>query len=101
MMAAVPKATVVVTNPTHLCRRAQIRIRQDGGAHLRGKRHGCAGAAHREVAEEPMFRSSKTRRWPARFIASVELDEAVPPEHYKAVAQVIGYVMRLTGRTKH
>jgi flagellar biosynthetic protein FlhB len=29
--------------------------------------------------------------------ASVELDEAIPAEHYKAVAQVIGYVMRLNG----
>jgi flagellar biosynthetic protein FlhB len=29
--------------------------------------------------------------------ASVEVDEAVPAEHYKAVAQVIGYVMRLNG----
>ena len=27
--------------------------------------------------------------------AAVEIDEAVPAEHYKAVAQVIGYVMRL------
>ena len=30
--------------------------------------------------------------------AAVEIDEAVPPEQYKAVAQVIGYVLRLTGR---
>ena len=29
--------------------------------------------------------------------AAVEIDEAVPPEHYKAVAQIIGYVMRLGG----
>jgi len=28
----------------------------------------------------------------------VEIDEPVPPEHYKAVAQVIGYVMRLKGQ---
>ena len=32
--------------------------------------------------------------------AAVEVDEAVPPEHYKAVAQVIGYVMRLNGKIK-
>ena len=29
--------------------------------------------------------------------ATVEIDEEVPPEHYKAVAEVIGYVMRLKG----
>jgi flagellar biosynthetic protein FlhB len=27
--------------------------------------------------------------------ASVEIDQVIAPEHYKAVAEVIGYVMRL------
>jgi flagellar biosynthetic protein FlhB len=27
--------------------------------------------------------------------ATVEIDQEIPPEHYKAVAEVIGYVMRL------
>jgi flagellar biosynthesis protein FlhB len=27
--------------------------------------------------------------------ATVELDQAISPEHYKAVAEVIGYVMKL------
>ena len=27
--------------------------------------------------------------------ATVDIDEAIPPEHYKAVAEVIGYVMKL------
>ena len=29
--------------------------------------------------------------------ATVEMDQEVPPEHYKAVAEVIGYVMKLRG----
>ncbi len=29
--------------------------------------------------------------------AAVEIDREVPAEHYKAVAEVIGYVMRLNG----
>jgi len=36
----------------------------------------------------------KIRRWRALH-ATVELDKEIPPEHYKAVAEVIGYVMRL------
>jgi flagellar biosynthetic protein FlhB len=32
--------------------------------------------------------------------ASVEIDQAIPAEHYKAVAQVIGYVMRLSGKMR-
>ena len=27
--------------------------------------------------------------------ATVDIDQPIPPEHYKAVAEVIGYVMRL------
>ena len=30
--------------------------------------------------------------------ASVDIDEEIPVEHYKAVAEVIGYVLRLKGR---
>ncbi len=32
--------------------------------------------------------------------ASIEIDEPVPAEHFKAVAQVIGYVFRLQGKIK-
>jgi flagellar biosynthetic protein FlhB len=31
----------------------------------------------------------------------VEIDQEVPQEHYKAVAEVIGYVMRLKGKLGH
>ena len=32
--------------------------------------------------------------------AAVEVDKEIPPEHYKAVAEVIGYVMRLRRRAR-
>ena len=32
--------------------------------------------------------------------ATVEIDAEVPPEHYKAVAEVIGYVLRLNGAAR-
>jgi flagellar biosynthesis protein FlhB len=31
---------------------------------------------------------------------TVDLDEAVPPEHYKAVAEIISYVFKLKGKLK-
>ena len=46
MIAAVPEATVVITNPTHFRRRTQVRIRQNGRADLRGQGRRCARAAH-------------------------------------------------------
>ena len=52
----------------------------------------------RAVAEEndvPVIEDPPLAR---ALYASVEVDEAISPEHYKAVAQVIGYVMRLSGK---
>jgi len=52
----------------------------------------------RAVAEEhdvPVIENPPLAR---ALHASIEIDEAVPPEHYKAVAQIIGYVMRLSGK---
>ena len=33
-------------------------------------------------------------------VSDREIDQDIPPEHYKAVAEVIGYVMRLKGATR-
>jgi flagellar biosynthetic protein FlhB len=54
----------------------------------------------REVAlehEVPVIENPPLAR---ALYATVELDEAIPAEHFKAVAQVIGYVMRLTGKIR-
>jgi len=92
MMAAVPEATVVITNPTHYA----IALKYESGKMAApicvAKGMDALALRIRAVAEEAEARA---------LYASVELDEAVPPEHYKAVAQVIGYVMRLTGQLRH
>ena len=49
----------------------------------------------REVAGEhsvPIVENTPLAR---ALHATVEIDQQIPPEHYKAVAEVIGYVMRL------
>ena len=54
----------------------------------------------REVAKEagvPVIENPPLAR---ALHASVEVDEMIPPELYKAVAQVIGYVLKLTGKLK-
>jgi flagellar biosynthetic protein FlhB len=52
----------------------------------------------REVAEAndvPLVENPPLAR---ALHATVELDQEIPAEHYKAVAEIIGYVMRLKGR---
>jgi flagellar biosynthesis protein FlhB len=94
MMAAVPKATVVITNPTHFAvalhyergMAAPICVAK-GIDSLALKIREVATAHDVAVVENPPL---------ARTLhAVVEIDQEIPAEHYKAVAEVIGYVMRL------
>jgi flagellar biosynthesis protein FlhB len=100
MMAEVPKATVVITNPTHYA----IALKYESGKMAApicvAKGMDALALRIREVAEEndvPIVENPPLAR---ALYATVELDEPVPAEHYKAVAQVIGYVMRLTGQIR-
>ena len=99
MMAAVPKATVVVTNPTHFA----IALEWDDvnmdapivtakGADLMAKRIRELAREHNvPIMENPIL---------ARAIyAQVEIDQPVPPNLYAAVAQVIAFVFKLKRRT--
>jgi flagellar biosynthetic protein FlhB len=54
----------------------------------------------REVAAEHNIPIVENPPLARALHATVEIDEEVPPEHYKAVAEVIGYVMRLKGAVR-
>ncbi len=98
MMAAVPEADVVVTNPTHFA----VALKYDPVTMSAPKliAKGVDSLAHRirELAEEldiPVVENPPLAR---ALHGGVEVDHEVPAEHYKAVAQIIGYVWRLKGR---
>jgi len=98
MMAAVPTASVVITNPTHYA----VALRYERGMDapecvakgtdlIALKIREIAGANDIPIVENPPL---------ARALhATVDVDQVIPPEHYKAVAEVIGYVMRLKNAT--
>jgi flagellar biosynthetic protein FlhB len=97
MMAAVPEATVVITNPTHFAVALKYESGKTAAPICVAKGVDALALRIRAVAEEnevPVIENPPLAR---ALYATVELDEAIPAEHYKAVAQVIGYVMRLNG----
>jgi flagellar biosynthesis protein FlhB len=97
MMTAVPEATVVITNPTHYAVALKYESGKTSAPICVAKGVDQLALRIRAVAEEhsvPVIENPPLAR---ALHASVELDDAIPPEHYKAVAQVIGYVMRLNG----
>ncbi|SIQ22447.1 MULTISPECIES: flagellar biosynthesis protein FlhB [unclassified Bosea (in: a-proteobacteria)] len=97
MMAAVPKATVIITNPTHFAVALQYEPGMAAPLCL-AKGVDTMALKIREVAGEhsvPIIENPPLAR---ALYATVEIDAEIPVEHYKAVAEVIGYVLRLKGR---
>jgi flagellar biosynthetic protein FlhB len=100
MMTKVPQATVVLMNPTHYAVALQYESGKMAAPICVAKGVDALALKIRAVAEDndvPVVENAPLAR---ALYASVELDEPVPSEHYKAVAQVIGYVMRLQGKIK-
>jgi flagellar biosynthetic protein FlhB len=94
MMAEVPKATVVITNPTHFAVALQYERGMNAPVCVAKGVDGIARKI-REVALQyniPIVENPPLAR---TLHATVEIDGEIPSEHYKAVAEVIGYVMRL------
>ena len=94
MMAAVPEASVVIMNPTHYA----VALKYDRGDNAPvcvAKGLDAIAFKIREVAEAhnvPVVENPPLAR---ALHASVEIDQEIPADHYRAVAEVIGYVMRL------
>ena len=95
MMENVPKASVVVTNPTHYAVALRYELDTMAAPIVVAKGVDFMALRIRELAEGnevPIVENPPLAR---ALFASVEVDEEVPQEHFKAVAEVIGYVMRL------
>jgi flagellar biosynthetic protein FlhB len=94
MMQDVPKASVIITNPTHYA----IALQYDQGMgapvcvakgmdNIALKIREIAGQHDIPIMENPPL---------ARALhATVDVGQEIPPDHYKAVAEIIGIVMKL------
>ncbi|QCK88060.1 flagellar biosynthesis protein FlhB [Phreatobacter aquaticus] len=99
MMSNVPKATVVITNPTHYA----VALRYEPGMQAPicvAKGADLIALKIREIAtanDVPIIENPPLAR---ALHATMEIDQVIPEDHYKAVAEVIGFVLQLkrTGR---
>lgn len=98
MMASVPKADVVITNPTHFAVALKYDPEDMSAPRLLAKGADAVAARIREIAEEndiPLVENPPLAR---ALFESVDIDAEIPPEHYKAAAEIISYVFQLKGR---
>jgi len=99
MMAAVPNATVVITNPTHYAVALAYDRAKNAAPRVVAKGVDSMAARIREVAEAsrvPLVANPPL----ARALYQVEVDRDIPAEHYQAVAEIIAYVWRLGQRNR-
>ena len=92
MMAAVPKASVIITNPTHY----SVALSYERGMPAPicvAKGVDLIALKIREIAGEHNIPIVENVPLARALYANVEIDEEIPVEHYHAVAEIIGYVM--------
>jgi len=97
MMAAVPTASVIITNPDHYAVALQYETGMTAPVCV-AKGADLIALKIKEVAAEhdvPVVENPPLAR---ALHATIDIDDEVPPEHYKAVAEIIGYVMKLRRR---
>jgi flagellar biosynthetic protein FlhB len=94
MMAAVPKASVIITNPTHYA----VALSYERGMPAPicvAKGVDAIALKIREIAGKHDIPIVENVALARALHATVEIDQEIPVEHYHAVAQIIGYVMGL------
>lgn len=100
MMAAVPRATVVIANPTHYAVALRY-VREEGGAPLvLAKGKDLIALKIRELAEEQGIPVIENKPLARALYKAVEVDKMIPKEFYKAVAEIIFYLSQRQARIR-
>lgn len=96
--SAVPKADVIVTNPTHFAVALQYDSKTMSAPKVIAKGADYLAMRIRQLAaihEVPMVERKELAR---ALYRTVEVGQEVPPQFYNAVAEILAYVYRLSGQ---
>ena len=99
MMKEVPKADVIITNPTHYA----IALAYKSGMiapQLVAKGQDLVAQRIKEIARESRITIVENKPLARALYASVEVGDIVPQELYQAVAEVLAYVYRLKNQRR-
>lgn len=100
MIAAVPRATVVIANPTHFAVALRY-VREEGGAPLVvAKGQDLIALKICEMASQHAIPIVENKELARALYKSVEVDKMIPPEFYKAVAEIVFYLFARQAQTR-
>lgn len=98
MMANVPKADVVITNPTHYAVALQYDDKTMMVPKVIAKGADEIAFRIREVAQSHRITIMRNPTLARALYDTAEIDEEIPVQHYQAVAKIISYIYKLKGR---
>jgi flagellar biosynthetic protein FliR/FlhB len=100
MMQAVPNATVVVTNPTHIACALRYEEGKDSAPTLIAKGADNVAIKIKEIAKENDVPIIENRTLARLIFSEVELDEEIPNEMYQAVAEILAVVYKMKKKNR-
>lgn len=98
MMAAVPKADVVITNPTHYAVALKYDEEKSGAPVVIAKGKDFTALKIKEKAAEHKIKMVENKPLAQALYATVEIGEEIPPEFYAAVAEILAEIYKLKRR---
>lgn len=98
MMQNLPKADVVITNPTHYAVAIQYDSDNYEAPIVVAKGQDYLAQKIKEVARENKVEIVENKPLARMLYANVEVGEMIPPELYQAVAEVLAFVYKLKGK---
>ena len=95
MMQAVPKADVVVTNPTHYAIAIKYDVKEMAAPKVVAKGKDLVAQKIKEIAIENDVPIVEDKPLAQLLYKTVEIDEQIPPDLFKAVAQILAYIYQM------
>jgi len=93
MLAAVPKATFVIANPTHFAIALRYERSEASAPIVVAKGKDLIALKIREIAEKSGIPVIEDKPLARSMYDHVEIDRMIPPDFYKAVAQLLFYIL--------
>jgi flagellar biosynthetic protein FlhB len=100
MMADVPKADVIITNPTHIACAIKYDPKTMAAPVLLAKGADAIAEKIKEIARESNIPVMENKPLARTIFKSMKIGQVIPRELFKAVAEVLSYVYKLKRRTR-
>ncbi|PYG89836.1 flagellar biosynthetic protein FlhB [Ruminiclostridium sufflavum DSM 19573] len=95
MMQDVPKADVVITNPTHFAVAIKYDLQKASAPYIVAKGQDYIALRIKQIAAENKVQVVENKPLARTLFSTVDIGEAIPPELYQAVAEILAFVYKI------